>query len=766
MRTQNLLLLLALLSGSLSLEAQEPLKIGQWRSHLPYQFGRYITQSATQVYFTTDWAVLAMDKEERSVSYISKVDGLSEAGTQFVKYDQQTEKLIVTYSNGSFDLLHDGEVRTFTNIRTDGNFFNREINDVNLLDNGNLYFATSFGVVEFDLEREEFGFTANLDVSVSNVARFQDHFYATTDEGIYRAPDDPDINLKDISNWMLLGRDDGFPDVYRSLSILSFRDQLYFDMDNVLYTYDGQSLDSIYFLNNHEIRFLTGEGSNLLAGAYCLGNCNGRVLAFDDRNRFTKVGSNCVNRPLYAIEDERGQLWYADGWRDIRVSTGIEASCEQMEFDSPYTHEATDIVIQNGVVCVATEPTQTTPRFTTSGFYKLEQGEWTTYNRRFNEEFTPDNLIGFYRMAIHPENGKIYSGTLWRGMVEVDGENIRVLNEPELQAATGDPSVIRVTGLAFDRSNNLWIANHDAPNSIAVLMADGETWKSSFDVPSSMKIRNVQIDNFGNKWFTVDGTTSGLLVFNEGDMDDPSDDEHRFINTSNSALTTNLVNTISVDLDGDVWVGTAEGAVVFECGSNVFDDNCRGSRRIVEVGGFNAFLLEDENVLTIAVDGANRKWFGTESGVFIQSANAETQIAFFNKDNSPLFDNVIFDIAINPENGEAFIGTAKGLISLRSDAISGTAINSSGAYAFPNPVRPDYEGPIAIKGLARDADVKITDVNGQLVFQTQALGGQAIWDGRDYNGQKAHSGVYLVFSTSTQNAENPDAIVTKILLLH
>jgi len=211
-----------------------------------------------------------------------------------------------------------------------------------------------------------------------------------------------------------------------------------------------------------------------------------------------------------------------------------------------------------------------------------------------------------------------------------------------------------------------------------------------------------------------------------------------------------------------------EGVYVFECGSNVFDASCTGSRRIVNVGGFNAYLLETEDVRAIAVDGANRKWFGSMNGVFVQSPNGEEQIAFFDKDNSPLFDNTITEIAINPANGDVFIGTGKGLISLRSEAQTGGVIHDSEVYAYPNPVRPDYDGPIAIRGLPRDANVKITDVNGQLIFETKALGGQAIWDGKDYNGRKASSGVYLVFSITNprKTLNNPNTFVTKILMIN
>ena len=181
-------------------------------------------------------------------------------------------------------------------------------------------------------------------------------------------------------------------------------------------------------------------------------------------------------------------------------------------------------------------------------------------------------------------------------------------------------------------------------------------------------------------------------------------------------------------------------------------------------------LLETENVIDIAVDGANRKWIGTQNGVFLLSPSGEEQVDRFTVANSPLFDNNIVDIAVDQQTGEVFIGTAKGIISYQSDAVEGGRVHRSDILVYPNPVREDYEGPIAINGLARDAVVKITDVTGKLVFETNALGGQAVWNGRDYNGRRVQTGVYLVFSSS--NARNtslnarPDAAVAKIMVIN
>ena len=759
---------LFLICGWISITlAQEPLKIGQWRSHLPYKKGRFVTQSADKVYYATGLSVLIIDKAERSIDFLSTIDGLSNTSAEIVKYDPSTATLIVGYDNSTFDLVDDSGIVTFTNIRNDGSFFNRTINSIRLLDNGNAYFTTSFGVVEFDMSRREFGFTADLAIDVNDIALYKDFFYAATEEGIYRAPNNPAFNLKDINNWELLDQEEGFPNDYRSRALQVFNGQLYMDLSDALFGYDGQNFQDVFSDRRFRMSFLSAEGEHLLLGQFCNEpNCNGQVLAFDQNGNRSDNGGNCVRFPSYAIETEDGRIWYADLDREYRTGPTINSECELQEFNSPFSELAYDMVIANDVLYVATEPTRAVPKFNSDGVFQFKDGQWSTFNKDLTPVLTEFDMFGFYRLAAHPTENKVYAGTMWKGMAEFNFDNgeIRVFNSDNsnLSVSTADNNVTRITGLAFDSENRLWASNHEALNPIAVYLEEEDRWKSDFQVPTSLPVRQMIIDDFGNKWALID--SKGVLVFNEGDMDDPSDDMSFTITTSNSQLPSNQVRSIALDLDGSIWVGTNTGVVKFDGGGTV--DNIISSKPIVEVGGFNAFLLEDENVLSIAIDGANRKWFGTDSGLFIQSPDGTKQVAFFNRDNSPLFDNAVFDIAINDNTGEAYIATGRGLIAFKTDAVAGGVVNSSNAYAYPNPVKPEYDGPIAIKGLARNANVKITDVTGQLVFETTALGGQAIWDGRDYNGTRASSGVYLVFSTSSQQLDNPDAIVTKILLLH
>jgi hypothetical protein len=175
------------------------------------------------------------------------------------------------------------------------------------------------------------------------------------------------------------------------------------------------------------------------------------------------------------------------------------------------------------------------------------------------------------------------------------------------------------------------------------------------------------------------------------------------------------------------------------------------------------YLLETEVVTAIAVDGANNKWFGTESsGVYLLSPDGTEEIRHFTAANSPLLSDRIASIGIDQANGEVFFGTDKGIVSYRGTATEGKDFCEN-TYVFPNPVRPGYEGPIAIAGLVRNGNVKITDISGTLVYETTAEGGQAIWHGRNFKGEKAHTGVYLVF---VSDADGQNTCITKLLLVN
>lgn len=748
------------------------LTIGQWKSHLPYQVGLTVSQSEDKIFYGTPYSLVILDRHDYSTRFLDKLSGLSDIGVKLVRYNATNQKLLIAYNNSNIDLLKaDGSVTNLSQLKTNSNIVgDKEVYHV-FYDHQYAYLSCGFGIVKLDTDDEEFIYTTFTDAKVNAITIYQGFIYAATETGLYRVPENSTLNLADFSLWQRMDAEEGFPETYTSKGVIVYNDQLYADVNDTLNIFQDEVLVPFHEEPDSYLVFLSAEGPHLLAGYSCIGdNCPSKVLIFDENGAFTTASSGCVNRATYAIESADGGIWYANLYQAYRFSYPGSADCNAWTFNSPLSGNSSDIEVVDGKVYVASGGVNASGYylFRGDGFFTLIDGQWRIYNRYSDPVLFDNNAhLDNFRIAVHPDKNKFYVGSYYGGLIEVEDNeitNVYTSENSPMQDYADEPGRERVSGLAFDLDKNLWLTNRGADKPLTEIGNDG-VWHS-FAMPQR-ELSQLIVDNNGYKWATVFSSNGGVVVFDEGDNPDIStDDKFRFINNSNSRIPSLRVNTISIDKEGDIWVGTNEGVVVFQCGNDPFSGNCVGSRPIVEQDGIPAYLLESEDVHCIAVDGGNRKWFGTSNGVFVQSPEGRTELAHFTVDNSPLFDNNIADIAIDGKTGEVYIGTGKGIISYRGEAIDGGIINDLTAYAFPNPVRHEYDGPIAIRGLAQDANVKITDINGTLIYETKSLGGQAIWDGKDYNGRKASSGVYLVFSTGTNNFDVPDALVTKILVMH
>lgn len=786
-KNQRLLLFIAALLLFLSpiVFGQNDQAIFQWKSYLPYTMGRYVTQSATSIYYASDYSVLEIDKEDDSVRRLSKIDGLSDVEARIVKHSTFGEILIVVYANGNIDLVTPDRFINLPFLKNVDILGDRNVYDVSIVSANRAFLSTGFGILEINPVNATFTNDIRTGFPVYSVAAFQNYLFAASGEGIYRASNASSVNLQDFSsNWVLLDEEYGFPADYSTRTFAEYRDYLYLNLNDELYRYDGSSLVRVYSEGGYQVKFLSAEGAHLLIGLECKGGCPDKVVAMDAAGNFTPLAATCSQDAQVAIEDESGRIWFADNSRGFRMLPSIQGtSCQSTIYDGPPTANLWDLEVIDRQLWIATGGYTDALGylFRRDGILSLIDNQWKQYNWENYDAMKGvdpidrnDDLFDMVTIAANPFDGKIYAGSYIEGLVEFDPVSNEMIlyneqNSSLSEVAENDPGRVRITGLAVDHDGNLWVNNYLAERPFSVLTKE-KTWKS-FSTQScgrATSLLDIVVDDSNNKWISVDDPTIGLMIFHEGqDLEDAADDQCRLITASNSALPSNEVNCLAVDLDGDVWVGTENGAVVFQCGSDVFNtENCRGFAPRVDVDGDLALLLENENVRAIAVDGANRKWFGTTNGIFVQSPAGDGRVFNYNASNSPLFDNQILDLAIDQQTGEVFVGTAKGLQSIRTNATAGGVLHSSEVLVFPNPVRPEYDGPIAINGLARDADVKITDAQGQLIYETKALGGQAMWDGKDYNGRRAASGVYLVFSTSPANLDKLDAIVAKILLIH
>ncbi len=747
------------------LDAQSDLQIGQWKSYLPYKFGYSVTQSPEAIYYGTQWALMKINKEDLSIEYFSKVEGLSDIGVQFVKYSMDQNVLIVVYENSNIDLIFEDEIVNLNQIAINSQIVKDRTVTAVYLEDQFAYFSTGFGLVQLDLAAQEFGFTTFSDVPVTGVSGVDDLLIISTEVGLFQAKDDGSVNLADFSAWTPLGFAEGLPLNGEGRAVVNVAGTIYAGMNDEVYRLENGRFSLVHkepgFVFGYSVK--NDEGT-LIAWLPTQG-INGKKILIEP-DGFKRKLFDCADRTTDAVVDEQNRVWYTDGNKGYKYNEGFKGPCHTITTNRPPTHNASQIAAYDRNLYVATGGVTINYGylFRDDGFYTNENGEWTTYSRRTNTDLGARDMRDFLTITASPQ-GKIYVGTFWDGLIEYQGGELKIYDKDNssLQNSIINPDRNRITDMDFDEAGNLWLLNHDAPLPLSVFTHDGE-WQN-FDLGVGSNVEHIATDQQGYKWIGIDRV--GLLVLDTGDdLMNLADDRMRIFNVNNSALTSNVINDIAIDNNGDVWVGTSMGPVLFDCQSFVFDDICTGRRKIVEQNGIPGELLGEENVMAIAVDGGNRKWFGTTNGIFVQSADAETQVASFNESNSPLFDNGLVDIAIDEVDGEVYFATNKGILSYRGEATEANQFHSNNVVVFPNPVRPNYEGPIAIKGLAENANVKITDVGGSIVFETIANGGQAIWYGNDLSGKRAASGVYLVFSTAVQNLNNPDAAITKIMLVN
>jgi hypothetical protein len=757
------------LMTSFLLRGQETAAIGEWESLLPYQTGKWVTQSDDHIYYATDLSLLILDKNDLSPSFISKVDGLSDTGIDLIKYDHFNEQLIIVYNNSNIDIIKDGEVLNESSIRDNSNIIgSRKINDVHIADQERIFFSTAFGILEYRSSRLEFGSTVFTNTPVYDIEKYGDLLLAATEDGLYLINEAEIPNIGDFNQWTLVDESYNLPSLYEAVSIEEFNNELYFTDGLSIYK---SNQDLIQFSevyeeadNNYNITFLSSGASDLLIGLRA--SSASRLLLWEG-GELDEIPGGCIDRVRYAIQDNEGRLWYADNFRDFRYMTG-DMMCKRLNFDSPLTEKASDIAISPDVVAIASGGVTDSygDLFSRDGIYLLKDDGWENINEGNFEPIKDNDLINFFRVEFSDDNESLFLGTFWKGIMELtlESKDYKIYNEQnsELQPSIGDGKV-RVSDMLM-HEGQLWVTNYNTARPIVMKDTDDQWY--SWTIQGDRRVGDLAIDGQGNKWVVSFGNTNGVFVFNEGqDPSSTSDDSRRLINLNNSVIPTSIIYTVESDRQGDIWVGTTEGVILFESGQDVFSNEYGGVRPTVEVEGIGAFLLETEEVRTIEVDGADRKWFGTRNGIFVQSSTGDVQIARYDISNSPLFDNEIVDLAFDGRSGKMYIVTNKGIQAIRTETTIGRNTHSPNVYAFPNPVDPSYNGPIAVKGLAENAEIKITDINGRLVYEARSLGGQAIWNGEDLSGQRVTTGVYLVFSTGSSNFGDPDSFVTKILFI-
>lgn len=741
--------------------------IGSWRTYMPYQQAVEVLEAGNKLYGICYSGVFSINLIDSTLDIITKIDGLSEVKIKTASIDKSSGAIIIAYENTKLDIIKSNEIINIDDI------FNKEITglkSVNSIDciNGTAYVNCGFGTVLYDFNKNEIKDTYYLgdngaSLAVYNVAILGDKIYAATDSGILEANvNNP--NLSNYQNWIKHNATQNYPKGVIATSLVEYNNMLiakYGDSINIFNNGLWSKAQSIFQGN---IKKFKVSHSRLLAIENISVRSYDQYLIPDDVY-YTKDFTGSV---FSAVYDNSGSLWIAD------ILNGLVRYVKYNETgnyypNGPYQPMARRLAINKDKLIVAsgTLGDNYTNKYTKNGIYKFENGQWQ--NRNFINYPPIDSFYDFSVVAIDPISGREYYGTFWKGLVEMNnGEYVRnySYHNSTIGEALGNDGQYRITGIAFDSKNQLWVSNHWANKPISVRRTNGQ-WKA-FEFPGVFQelkyVSDITIDRNDNKWVCIP-RSNAILVFNED-----ANGVLKYKRLQSGEGLGNLpkdateVLCITEDKDGRIWAGTNKGLVVFYNASTILTgDNIDGQPVKVIDGEFVQSLLENESINCIEVDGGNRKWIGTTNGAWLFSDDGTKQIHYFNKNNSPLLSNHINDIAVSPTTGEVYFASDDGIISYRSDATEGTDKNQELVKVFPNPVKDTYTGPIAIDGLVQNANIKVTDINGKIVFHTKANGAQAIWYGKNFQGERVSTGVYLVFSTDEEGEEK---MVNKILFIH
>lgn len=410
----------------------------------------------------------------------------------------------------------------------------------------------------------------------------------------------------------------------------------------------------------------------------------------------------------------------------------------------------------------------------------LDQDTWTIYQDDISQT-TERSYVDISAIDIDPKNSKHVMAGTRNGLYEFnDGKFVAYYdckNSPIQSYNNSNLNYQLVTGVKYDTDGNLWLLNSQAPSqSIIELTAEGK-WQTrgrqelmalndgGFSNKSLGDMKAMMIDSRGLLWFVNNHYTKPSFYaydFTNNGMNSYTS----FINQDGTENTVTAVRCVAEDTGGNIWVGTNQGPFMLETSQMTQSSPILTQVKVPRNDGTNYadYLLAGVDITSCVIDAANRKWFGTDgSGVYLIASDNITQLQHFTTDNSPILSNNILALAINGNSGELFIGTDNGLCSYTAPVPNGDGMTKDNVYAYPNPVRPDYQGAITITGLDEDADVKILTSNGSLVNEGRASGGQYKWYGLDRDGRRVASGIYMV---AVATAEGEKGVVCKVAIIN
>ncbi|SHL27415.1 hypothetical protein SAMN05444366_0185 [Flavobacterium saccharophilum] len=735
-----------------------------WQGYFSFNEIKDVSESSTTVYAASENALFSKNAATNTVKTATTVEGLSGQTISAVYYSEAFKKTIVGYENGLMIVINetDGSMLKVVDIINKQLAPNlKKINHF-MEHNGLVYVSCDFGIVQFNLTTLQFGDTYFIgdngaEISVKQTAFFNGFIYAATSSGIRRA-NSTSPNLNDFSQWTVVNSGDwssvealdteliaintvGYIHRFNSVTFVGFlqlpqpsvdmrakNHNLFITIPNSVYIYNNQmilnrQISNTQVLDNTiNITCATAVGDIIYIGTKEKGLFSSSFSSNGVFENTTPTGPARNN--IYSLDVTPNALWTVYGDYD--------------SFYNPYPLDSYGV-----------------SKYNTSGWLNIP----------YSEVYDAKSMT---KIIVNPTNEKqVYASSFFSGLLKIEDDVPNFLyNEKNsgLESITTEgPNYIdvRINGTAFDKTGNLWITNSRIKNGLKVLRTNGQwgsySMTSIIDNAEASSYANIVIDRNSVKWIATN--RDGVVGFNEA--------TNTFRKMTFGADAGNLpiadVRSIAIDAKNQLWIGTTKGLrVLSNISSFQNDSQLKANPIIIMEDDLAQELLYEQFITSIAVDGANNKWIGTaDSGVFMVSPNGQETRYHFTISNSPLPGNVINDIKINSTTGEVFIATNKGMISFKGIA-TGANEDLNNVYVYPNPVRPTYSGTVKVAGLIDKANIKITDIEGNLVYETTSEGGTIEWDTTAFGRYKVASGVYMIFISAQDGGETK---VKKVMII-
>ncbi|MFK5982155.1 MAG: two-component regulator propeller domain-containing protein [Flavobacteriaceae bacterium] len=735
-----------------------------WTGYFSYVSVKSISQGNDKIYAAAENSIFTYDLSTEEITTLSTINGLSGKEISTALYSEIFGLYVIGYENGLIEIIIDGEENILKvvdilekqTIPPD----RKRINHFYEF-NGNLYISTQYGISVYDLGALEFGdtyFIGDLgsQINITQTTVLDDKIYAATSENGIRSALVNDDNIIDYQQWSTINNG-GF----KGIQTLGTEIYIVKNNNSILSYSPVSGFAQIDSFNNSIVDFeVTSEvltiSTSSTVHAYSVGyTLLSEIINLPDFE-FELQSGLAFNNSFYLGTKELGMLKVPFGSSQVQ-----QILPEGPLSNQPFAIDASpgQLWVSYGDVNLTFDPFPLTKKGISN--YKFETWKNIKYDSLIGL-LNVDDVNDLVFVKINPSNPKeTYMSSYQKGLLKIDRQNPTILynetNSP-LEIPGGNEALgIRLYGADFDREESLWFVQSRINRGLIKLTSEGQFQtidiSSIINAESELALSQLAISREGYVFFGA--VQSGLVGYN------PATNEFNKIGEEigSGDLPSTDIKALAFDNQNRLWIGTRKGLrVLFSAGSFFEEGADTDSKPIIILeDGVPQELLFLQSITDIEVDGSNNKWVSTAtSGVFYFSPNGQETLLRFTSDNSPLPSDNVLDIAIDSASGVVYFATANGLVGFKGSSTAPQE-DLENVYAFPNPVRPEFFGNVTIDGLTAKANVKITDITGNLVFETTSEGGSVQWDTTAFGKYRVASGVYLVLITTDDN------LLTKVI---